>query len=674
MRESPLALPAESSERDLDRDEDATVNEPSTPVLSAHTVGRYEVRSELGRGAMGVVYEAFDPVLHRLVALKTIRLAGIEPSQAQHFEERFLIEARIAARLQHPGIVVVHDVGRDEATGTLYIALELLRGRTLQDILNDGPLPWPDAVHLTARVAHALEHAHAEGIIHRDIKPANVMVLPSGEPKIMDFGIARAENARATISAPGEFLGTPLYSSPEQTLGQPLDARSDIFSLGAVAYSALVGRAAFTSSSVPEIVRKVIHVDPPAPSTQQPGLPRALDAVLARALAKAPDARYATAAEFAVELECVLMAAGPLTIAAARPAAGTRDPIQEIQTLVSEPTLGGASPRLRPVAPPAGSPAGSPEASGSSTLAPSAPEGSATQAPNPATSNPALGSPPSPARPPAETPERAGVAKEVVSVESTDLPPSPMAAQGSDVSGARRPGPRPRLRLAATLATAVLALAVLFAWFRSEPARAPSEVAGSGKGDTSRSGVGIGEQKEKVLRLPEKIALGGGTSPDGTKAPVDPPAPRPTATGRSPASGTKPAPSASSKPRPRASSATPAPTPVPRPSEGEEPARLLVDFGHTLTEARFTVSVNDETVIYEEISARVKKTLGVGIVKGEFQKTVDVPPGKHRIYVKLEWDGKTRTDEIDGTFVSGKTRRLDVSLGRIRKNLDLEWK
>ena len=114
--------------------------------------------------------------------------------------------------------------------------------------------------------------------------------------------------------------------------------------------------------------------------------------------------------------------------------------------------------------------------------------------------------------------------------------------------------------------------------------------------------------------------------------------------------------------------------PKPRPTQVDEPAHLLVDFGHTLTEATFTVSVDGDTVIYEEISARVKKTLGVGVVKGEFRKTVDVPPGKHRIRVTLTWDGKTKTDEIDGTFLSGKTRRLDVSLGRIRKNLDLEWK
>ena len=156
----------------------------------------------------------------------------MEKAQARLFEERFLIEARIAARLQHPGIVVVHDVGREPDTGILFIALELLKGRTLQDLLNDGPLAWTDAVRLIARVAHALDHAHAEGVIHRDIKPANVMVLPSGEPKLMDFGIARVENAAATISVPGEFIGTPLYASPEQALGQPLDKRSDIFSFG----------------------------------------------------------------------------------------------------------------------------------------------------------------------------------------------------------------------------------------------------------------------------------------------------------------------------------------------------------------------------------------------------------------------------------------------------------
>src|SRR5262249_12848589 len=156
-------------------------------------LGRYEIQEEIGRGMMGVVYRATDPALGRTVALKTVRLAFSIPGvDRDTFEKRFLAEARVAAGLSHPGIVVVHDMGRDAATGTLFIALEHLQGRTLAETAPEGQaLEWREALRITARLAEALHHAHAQGVVHRDVKPANVMVLPSGEPKIMDFGIAK---------------------------------------------------------------------------------------------------------------------------------------------------------------------------------------------------------------------------------------------------------------------------------------------------------------------------------------------------------------------------------------------------------------------------------------------------------------------------------------------------
>ena len=199
------------------------------------TIGRYEILREIGRGAMGVVYEARDPALDRTVALKVIQPSA-EGEAARVFEERFLAEARIAAALQHPGIVVVHDVGRDPATGTLFIALELLRGQTLDDLVAAGPLDWRTALHLVAQVARALHHAHRQGVVHRDVKPANVVVLPSGEVKVMDFGIARLESARQHLTTKGEFIGTPLYTAPEQANTEDVDGRADVFSAGVVLY------------------------------------------------------------------------------------------------------------------------------------------------------------------------------------------------------------------------------------------------------------------------------------------------------------------------------------------------------------------------------------------------------------------------------------------------------
>src|SRR6185295_11629005 len=211
-------------------------------------VGRYEPRKEVGRGTMGVVYEAWDPDLGRTIALKVVAPDfAATPAAREAYEKRFLSEARAAARLSHPAIVVVHDVGRDPATGHVFMALEYLPGATLQDRLAEGPLPWREALRIVRRVAEGLHHAHVNGVVHRDVKPANIMILPSGEPKILDFGIARVDAGHMTL--PGEMFGTPLYMAPEQALGGTVDARSDLFSLGAVTYTALCGRPAFEASS-----------------------------------------------------------------------------------------------------------------------------------------------------------------------------------------------------------------------------------------------------------------------------------------------------------------------------------------------------------------------------------------------------------------------------------------
>jgi eukaryotic-like serine/threonine-protein kinase len=265
-------------------------------------LGRYEIQKEIGRGMMGVVYRAFDPVLGRPVALKTVGLAFALPEgERRLFEDRFLAEARVAAGLAHPGIVVVHDAGRDAATGTLFIAFEHLEGRTLADMTADGAwLEWREALRIVGRVAEALQHAHARGIIHRDIKPANIMILAGGEPKVMDFGIAKVPASQITI--PGEFFGTPSYMSPEQANGDLVDARSDLFSLGSILYLLLTGRRAFDADAIPTILARVAHRDPPAPSRFVPSLPRDLDYLVQRALAKRRSDRYPDARTLAEDI------------------------------------------------------------------------------------------------------------------------------------------------------------------------------------------------------------------------------------------------------------------------------------------------------------------------------------------------------------------------------------
>ena len=274
-------------------------------------LGRYEIQEEIGRGMMGVVYRALDPALGRTVALKTVSLLlAVPDGDRAGFEQRFLNEARVAAGLNHPGIVVVHDVGRDPGSASLYIALEYLEGETLSErVKREGHLDWREALRLTAKVADALQHAHERHIVHRDVKPANIMVLPNGQPKLMDFGIAKIPTSQLTNA--GEFFGTPSYMSPEQATGEPLDARSDVFSLGSVLYLLLTGTRAFDAPSVPGILARVAKKDPPPPSKLTPGLPAVVDDIVARALAKDSGQRYATAQMLAEDIQDVLAERAP---------------------------------------------------------------------------------------------------------------------------------------------------------------------------------------------------------------------------------------------------------------------------------------------------------------------------------------------------------------------------
>jgi serine/threonine-protein kinase len=268
------------------------------------SLGRYEILSEIGRGMMGVVYQAKDPTLGRIVALKTINVSfAVSESERTLFEQRFMNEARLAAGLQHPNIVVVHDVGWDEGTRTPYIALEFLQGTNLSDMV-PPPLEWREALRIAGRLAEALHVAHVQKIVHRDIKPANVMVMPNKEPKLMDFGIARAP--ASDLTAAGEFFGTPSYMSPEQATGEALDGRSDLFSLGAVLYFLLTGQRAFEGKSVPAILAKVERENPAAPSGVIPGIPHSVDLIIARMLEKKPEHRYQDGLQLAEDVDDAL--------------------------------------------------------------------------------------------------------------------------------------------------------------------------------------------------------------------------------------------------------------------------------------------------------------------------------------------------------------------------------
>jgi serine/threonine protein kinase len=527
-------------------------------------VGRYEVRRELGRGMMGVVYEAHDPVLGRNIALKVIQVAlGASDEERQSYEQRFFAEARAAARLTHGGIVVVHDVGRDANTGALFMALELLRGRPLDSLLRERRrLEWREALGIGRGVAEALHHAHAHGVVHRDIKPANIMLLESGEPKIMDFGIAKLEASQLTAS--GQFLGTPLYMSPEQAMAHPVDARSDIFSLGAVLYEMLTARQAFGGESVTKILFQIMSREPEPPTLLAPGLPEGVDYVLARSLAKDLGARYPDARTLAEDLEDIL---------SGRPARGEaswRPPVVS-GTMVS------------PV---------------SGTVAPAS-------APSPAV--------------------------HAVEPHATATPAARPTSQRSP-SASRR-------NLARWVAVAVGGAAILTAggllFFRPNAATTTDPVARRVTGPVSEG------SRTAATRADDPAA----SAADEAKR--------------------------ASEPRAAAGPASDDVTPA------AEPARLLVEFEHSLKAGILRVWVDDEEVIEEEFGGRVTREIaGLKLRKGRLSEALEVKPGRRDVKFQVDWDDNTKTKTARSNFRPGVTYRLKAklgSLGGLRKDLSLEW-
>ncbi len=250
-------------------------------------VGRYEIEKTLGRGAMGIVYLARDPLIDRKVALKTLRLdVGVDV--ADEFRERFLREAQAAGRLNHPGIVTIHDVGEDRSSGVLYIAMEYIEGRDLKEILASGHRFRPsEAARIVADVAMALDYAHQMGVVHRDIKPGNLILTHDGSARIADFGIARMESSNLTVD--GQFIGTPNFMSPEQISAGPIDGRSDLFSLGVVLFTLLTGQRPYTGETMHQVTRKIIEEPAPIPSIVDDSVPAAFNPIVVKCLDKDPD-------------------------------------------------------------------------------------------------------------------------------------------------------------------------------------------------------------------------------------------------------------------------------------------------------------------------------------------------------------------------------------------------
>ena len=261
-------------------------------------LGRYRIDSVLGRGAMGVVYAAVDTRLGRRVAIKTVQRGFLaDESTASEFAARFEREAQAAARLSHPNIVTIFDFG--EQDGESYIVMEFIPGRELAKVIDSGErLTLQQTVTLISELLDALGAAHAQGIVHRDVKPANVMLDATGHVKLADFGVARLVDNQQDRTMPGTLVGTPNYMSPEQILGQAVGSRTDLFAVGVLLYQLLTGQKPFQGRSAFDTQKAIVQSEPPPPSSLQPGVPSAFDALVLQALAKRPEDRPADAAAF----------------------------------------------------------------------------------------------------------------------------------------------------------------------------------------------------------------------------------------------------------------------------------------------------------------------------------------------------------------------------------------
>jgi len=265
--------------------------------------GRYEILSELGRGAMGVVYKARDPKINRVVAVKTVSLAGQPPEEEREYRERFFREAEAAGRLSHPGIVTIFDVGEEPETRVPYIVMEFVGGQSLDKLLSrdDHKLPLETALHLALELAEALDCAHRQGVVHRDLKPANILLTEDGHAKIADFGVAKLNLANHTHA--GRALGTPAYMSPEQLNGEAVDGRSDLFSLGVILYTVLTGYRPFQGNSALTVSFKVVNHEPVPATVLDTELPQGLDHIITRAMAKDPAERYQSGKEMVQDIQ-----------------------------------------------------------------------------------------------------------------------------------------------------------------------------------------------------------------------------------------------------------------------------------------------------------------------------------------------------------------------------------
>ena len=454
-------------------------------------LGRYEILEEIGKGAMGVVYLARDPLIGRLVALKTFRVGfAARDDELAQFRSRFVREAQSAGILSHPNIVTIHDVVDEGPAGVCFIAMEYVKGTNLKQLFQrPDPFPIGFVIETLAQVAEALDYAHSRGVIHRDIKPANILITPENRVKITDFGIARIESSNLTME--GQLLGTPNYMAPEQIQGKEVDHRADIFALGVVFYEMLTRKKPFQGENMTAVTHKIVF-EPFRPLDEMVSdLPKGLAAVLGRCLEKDPNRRYPRASEVARELRAVVQAQENLddTVATQEvepiPAGASAKldvgPLAEAKPVPAvEAIVASEMAPTRLIARPAIPAAGGPEAKSADAAGENAPTRLVARpvlpvAPLRAAAPPPVSPPASPVR--VAAPAAAGtVLTPIPKGQSAPLPPVPTASPTAGPAPLSAPASESRKRLALVAASAVAVVAVLTIgalWLGGKEADAP---------------------------------------------------------------------------------------------------------------------------------------------------------------------------------------------------------
>jgi predicted Ser/Thr protein kinase len=307
------------------------MSDGETKATEPESFGRFRVTGVLGRGGMGVVYHAQDPVIGRRVAIKVLRPdPALSETERRELQSRFEQEFRSAGTLSHPNVVTIYDVGRGE-NDAAFIAMECVEGQSLADLIaSEQVLSFREVADMAQQISHALDYAHRSGIVHRDIKPANILISADGRPKITDFGVAKVVSANLTRT--GTVIGTPTYMSPEQVTGQPITGASDQWSVAVILYHMLTGELPFSGESPTTILYKIVHQDPIPPHSLNLGLPETVDNVVLRALRKNPSERFASCGEMATVLRSALGAAP-----------GVSDPVSGRTVTLTQSDLSGSS-------------------------------------------------------------------------------------------------------------------------------------------------------------------------------------------------------------------------------------------------------------------------------------------------------------------------------------------